>query len=197
MSPPPDAVIVAVAAIDRAYVEDRDPGGRRANYDRSIVAAIDAIARSTQRPVHAVFMPQLQSQAHDDAQYLGLLAAALTDGISREVLGGRPTSIEQRGVVASADVVIVGRYHPAVFAVSAEVPVLAVPYEHKAAGLMEAAGLSEFCIELDAVTPERLGACASELWERRDEVRDRLARTEPQLRASAARTSDLMAQLLR
>ena len=99
-TPPTDAVVVAVAAIDRAYADDPDPAGRRANYDRSIVAAVEAIAGSTQRPVHAVFMPQLQSQEHDDAQYLGSLAAVLSDGIGREVLGGRPTSVEQRGVVA-------------------------------------------------------------------------------------------------
>ena len=89
-------------------------------------------------------MPQLQSQARDDAQYLGLLAAALTDESAARCSAATDEHRATSGVVASADVVIAGRYHPAVFAVSAEVPVLAVPYEHKAAGLMEAAGLSEF-----------------------------------------------------
>jgi polysaccharide pyruvyl transferase WcaK-like protein len=99
-------------------------------------------------------------------------------------------------VFAAADLVIAGRYHPAVFAVSAEVPVLCVPYEHKAAGLMMAAGLAEFSVDLDDVSPAVLSSKAQELWERRAEVRRTLARTEPELRELSGRTSDLMAELV-
>jgi colanic acid/amylovoran biosynthesis protein len=193
---PADAVVVAVSAIDAAYAGDSDPSARRDNYDRSIVAALAALAACTDRPVHVVFVPQLQSEAHDDAPYLRRLASALPAEVGREVVGGRRSSVEQRGIFARAELVIAGRYHPAVFAVSAEVPVLTVPYEHKAAGLMDAAGLSEFCIPLDEVSPGRLSAVAADLWHRREEVRGRLAHSEPELRRRAARTTELMAELV-
>jgi colanic acid/amylovoran biosynthesis protein len=194
--PPPHAVIVAVAAIDRPYTGDADPAGRRANYDRSVVAAVSALADSSPQHLHVVLVPQLQSAAHDDAPYLERLGRALPDGVTFEVAGAHRSSDVQRGIFAAADVVVAGRYHPAVFAVSAGVPVLAIPYEHKAAGLMEAAGLGEFCVDLDDVSPELLATIATQLWQRRDEVREHLQATEPQLRALAARTSDLMAQLV-
>ncbi len=193
---PPDAVVLAVSAIDAAYAGDPDPSARRRNYDRSIVAAITSVAAGTDRPVHVVFVPQLQSEAHDDSPYLRGLASALPAEIGREVVGGRRSSVDQRGIFARADMVIAGRYHPAVFAVSAEVPVLTVPYEHKAAGLMDAAGLSEFCVPLDEVSPERLSAVAADLWQRRDEVRGRLAQNEPTLRGRSMRTTELMAELV-
>jgi polysaccharide pyruvyl transferase WcaK-like protein len=71
-----------------------------------------------------------------------------------------------------------------------------VPYEHKAAGLMAAAGLSEFAVDLDDVTPERLAEVAAELWDRQEEIRETLRRTEPALRELSGRTSDLMVELL-
>ncbi len=194
--PPDDAVVVAVSAIDRPYDRDPDPEGRRRRYDASIAAAVAAIADRSGRPVHVAFVPQLQSIAHDDTAYLRRLGHQLVDAITWEVVGGGRTSVEQRGVFAAADLVVAGRYHPAVFAVSAEVPVLCIPYEHKAAGLMAAAGLSEFTVELDDVSPERLAAVAADLWERRAEVRETLARTEPVLRELSGRTSDLMVELI-
>lgn len=191
-----DAVLVAVSAIDRTYSDDPDPQARRRNYDDSVLAAVGTVARRSGRPTHVVFVPQLQSAAHDDTRYLTGLGHRLPAGVTWEVAGAGATSVEQRGIFACADVVVAGRYHPAVFAVSAEVPVLCIPYEHKAAGLMAAAGLDEYSVDLDAVDPERLSEVAADLWDRRDEVRARLAVTEPALRALAGRTSDLVVELL-
>ncbi len=194
--PAAESIVIAVSAIDRPYVGDPDPAARKQRYDRSIVAAISAVAERSDRPVHAVFVPQLQSEAHDDTAYLRRLGRQLEGDVTWEVVGGRHSSIEQRGVFGAADVVLAGRYHPAVFAVSAEVPVLCVPYEHKAAGLMAAAGLSEFAVDLEDVTPERLAEVAAELWDRQQEIRETLRRTEPALRELSGRTSDLMVELL-
>ena len=58
----------------------------------------------------------------------------------------------QRGLVAAADLVLAGRYHPLVFAVSAHVPVVPIAYQHKATGVAEAAGLGDRVLHAAGLT---------------------------------------------
>jgi polysaccharide pyruvyl transferase WcaK-like protein len=102
----------------------------------------------------------------------------------------------QRALVASADLVIAGRYHPAVFAVGAGVPVVCIAYQHKATGVMDAAGASVQVMQVDDVTPEALTALALTVFDDRDAIAERLRSTAPALQARAARTSDLAAALV-
>ncbi len=192
-----DRVLVALSAIDWRYAGDPDPEGRRENYDRSIAAALGALAAEVgDRGVHVVLVPQLHSRKHSDVEYLRRLAERFDARISWEVLEGERTSPAQRGVMAAADLVVAGRYHPAVFAVSAHVPVLCIPYEHKAAGMMDAAGLGDFVVMLDDVEPEVVSSSILDVWRRRAEIRDRLEQSEPLLRQQSAHTNDVVARLL-
>jgi colanic acid/amylovoran biosynthesis protein len=192
-----DRFVVLVSAIDAKYQGAPDPAARRAVYDRSIVAAVDRLADRVGRDrLHVAFMPQLHSRKHRDAPYLERLGRMLGADISWELLSAQVRSDEQRSRFAAADLVIAGRYHPAVFAVSAGVPVLCIPYEHKAAGLMEAAGQAAHVVELADVTEERLTRAVDRLFDELDEVKAQLRAAEPALRRRARRTSELVAGVL-
>jgi len=192
-----DRFLVVVAAIDHAYPGDADPDARRRNYDESITEGIrHVVERMGADRAHVAFVPQLHSERHSDAAYLRSLGDRLGASVSWEVLEDRDDSIVQRGRFAAADLVIAGRYHPAVFAISAGVPVLCIPYEHKATGVMEAAGQYRYVLQLDDVTPQRLVDRLDELVDRRDQVSAELREVEPELRRRARRTSELVASLL-
>lgn len=193
-----DRFLLVVSAIDFPYPGDPDPAARRRRYDEAIVAAVRRVVERAGGPdrVHVAFMPQLHSAQHTDVPYLTRLGRMLGDEVSWEVVADSASSIVQRSRFAAADLVIAGRYHPAVFAVSAGVPVLCIPYEHKAAGLMEAAGQSAHVVDLDEVEASRLERAVDELFDRRDEVAKELAEVEPVLRARSRRTSELVAGLL-
>ncbi len=194
-----DRFLLVVSAIDRPYPDDPDPAGRRRRYDQAIVAAVRRVVERVgdERGVHVAFMPQLHSAQHTDVPYLTRLGRMLGSDVSWEVVADSASSVVQRSRFAAADLVIAGRYHPAVFAVSAGVPVLCIPYEHKAAGLMEAAGQSAHVVDLDEVDTPRLVRAVDELLDRRDEVAKELAEVEPVLRARSRRTSELVAALVR
>jgi colanic acid/amylovoran biosynthesis protein len=192
-----DRFLLVVAAIDYSYPGDPDPGARRRRYDESIAEGIrHVVQRMGVHRTHVAFMPQLHSQRHSDAAYLRSLGERLAPGTSWEVVEDRGDSDVQRARFAAADLVIAGRYHPAVFAVSAGVPVLCIPYEHKATGLMEAAGQHRFVLQLDEVTPERVVERLDDLVDRREEVAAALRQAEPELRRRARRTSELVAALI-
>ena len=192
-----DRFLIVVAAIDHSYPGDPDPDARRRNYDESIAEGIrHVVERMGADRTHVAFVPQLHSERHSDAAYLRSLGERLDPAVGWEVVEGRADSIVQRSRVAAAGRVIAGRYHPAVFAISAGVPVLCIPYEHKATGVMEAAGQHRFVVELDDVSPQRLVERLDELVDGREQVAAELREVEPELRRRARRTSELVAALV-
>ena len=102
----------------------------------------------------------------------------------------------QRGLVAAADLVLAGRYHPLVFAISAHVPVVPIAYEHKATGVAEAAGIGDRVLHAAGLTAADLVAAVDRTVADADALRATLAATEPALHALAARTADLAAGLV-
>ena len=174
----------------------RDPGGgRRELHDRSVVAAIDRVCE--RHPTSVVFLPQLHGSRHRDAPYLGQLADRVAAAKRVQVAPETLDSVAQRALIAEADCVIAGRYHPAVFAISAATPVLVIPYEHKAMGVAEAAGIGSWATWVTELEPERLGDQVVELVEHADDVRAALQQASVRLRELSNRSSDLAVNLVR
>jgi polysaccharide pyruvyl transferase WcaK-like protein len=173
----------------------RDPGDeQRARHDRSIAAAIDRVCRD--RPTSVVLLPQLHGRGHRDAPYLGGLAERVSTAKRVQVAPETLDSATQRALVAAADMVIAGRDHPAVIAISAATPLLVVAYEHKAMGLAEAAGIAEWATWVADVEPDALADLAEALIGRAAAVRAVLEPASARLRELSARSSDLAASLV-
>ena len=190
-----DAQLIVVSAIHWPYPNDPSPQLRQKEYDTAVIEAVKIFAES--RPTHVVFVPQLYGSMHRDTPYLEALARLLPANISCEVLSDTKSSNEQRALFAAADWVIAGRYHPAVFAVSAAVPVLCIAYEHKATGVLQAAGVPDAVMSIDEVTVEVVQAKARELLAARADLSARLQVAQVALREVSSRTSGAVAELVR
>jgi len=187
--------LIVVSAIHWPYTNDPSPQLRQKEYDSSVIEAIKIFADG--RPTHVVFVPQLYGSVHRDTPYLEGLARKLPSDISCEVLSDTKSSNEQRALFAAADWVIAGRYHPAVFAVSAAVPVLCIAYEHKATGVLQAAGAPDAVLSIDDVSVEVVQAKARELLAVRADLSARLEVAQVVLREVASRTSGAVADIVR
>lgn len=190
-----DAQLIVVSAIHWPYPNDPSPQLRQKEYDSAVVEAIKIFAEG--QPTHVVFVPQLYGSMHRDTPYLEALARLLPADIPCEVLSDTKSSNEQRALFAAADWVIAGRYHPAVFAVSAAVPVLCIAYEHKATGVLQAAGVPDAVMTIDEVTVEVVQAKARELLAARADLSARLQVAQVALREVSSRTSGAVAELVR
>jgi polysaccharide pyruvyl transferase WcaK-like protein len=183
-----------VAAVD--WSPRHRPGVSALVHDRSIVAALRAL--SVHDPVHVVLVPQLHG-LHADRPYLERLAGHLGPQsgprLSWEVLSDVHDSEVQRRLVAMSDLVVTGRYHPAVFAVAAGIPVICLAYEHKATGVMEAAGLDELVVAVEDVDEATLVGLVERVVA--DPPRHRVEAAARELRARSVRTAELAAALAR
>lgn len=200
-----DRPVVVVSAIDWGFPGHprRHRAERRAALRESVTMAVAALARHIAAdcgtPPHLAFAPQLRGP-HDDSAYLRQLADAVArnapEGTTTEVFDPSLDAAGQRARFASADLVVAGRYHPAVFAIGAGVPVACVAYQHKAAGVMEAAGVGDFVLGVDEVDVDSLTTLVLDTWAQRNEIADRLALSGPRLRAAANRTAEVAAGLV-
>ena len=197
-APRGDRQRIVVSAINWAYKDDTNVAARRENYDESVVEAIVALAADAASEV--VFVPQLHGSVHRDTPYLQTLVDRLVArgraNLDASVFDENNDMLAQRALFASADWVIAGRYHPAVFALSAGVPQLCLPYEHKATGVMAAAGLSDVVVPIEDVSPARLVETVAHLKAHRDDIVSRSREAADRLAAVSARTSDAVAELL-
>lgn len=172
----------------------RDPGPeRRQAHDDAVVDVMVELSETGRR---TMLLPQLHGPRHRDRPYLESLASRARErGADATVGPDTMSSDDQRALVAASDLVLAGRYHPLVFAVSARVPALVIPYEHKAQGIAEAAGIADYIVSLDHVDSdvllERLGTLLDDL----DGVRQTLAANGPTLEAAADATADRVAAL--
>jgi colanic acid/amylovoran biosynthesis protein len=194
-TPPEHTRLIVVSVIDYAYPDAPDRDSARARHDDAVIAALERVADKL-APAHVVLMPQVHGR-HRDAPYLERLAARLRSDLSREVLAEDVESRVQQRIFAAADVIVAGRYHPAVFSVLAAVPAVCIAYEHKSLGLMEAAGLREMALPIDEVTTERLGALVDRAVADAPRIRDQLQHARIGLQEQALRTADLAAALVR
>lgn len=192
--------LIVVSAINWSYKGAADVERRRRQYNDAVVAAIVVLINST--PSRIEFVPQLHGTRHRDTPYLlqlaDLLRAQISDtSVDIEVWDEDRDMMSQRALFASADFVISGRYHPAVFALSAGVPQVCIPYEHKATGVLALAGLSDVVLPIEDVTEEKLVSLATYVRDNAGDIRERSQRASVTLRALSSETSQGMAQLVR
>lgn len=189
---------VVVSAIDWKYEGDPSPDARRANYDTAVAGAVAELCSGG--PCEVVLVPQLHGSAHRDAPYLERLAGRIRDVVRNDVtvavFDESRDMLAQRALFASADFVVAGRYHPAVFALSAGVPQVCIPYEHKATGVLQLAGLSDLVVPIAEVTTERLVALARHVRDHADDVRVRSQRAAGELAALSSRSSRAVVELM-
>jgi colanic acid/amylovoran biosynthesis protein len=186
--PGDDRFVVAASALRWRWPGHPDPPAAQAAYDDAVVAGLAHLAE--RRPeAHVRFFPQLYGARHSDVEYLSGLGRRLPDGTSWEVVDPSLDSDAQQRLLGASDVVLAGRYHPQVFAIAAGVPGVCVAYEHKARGVMEAAGLGDLVLDAATVTPAALAKAFDRVLDEHDEIAARLREAGDELERRSARTT--------
>jgi len=192
--------LIVVSAINWAYKGDPNPEQRKKEYDELVAFAAVRLAEGN--PCDVLLVPQLHDTLHRDAPYL----EKLTDVIRRQsngaditvsVLDENQDMLTQRSYFAAANWVIAGRYHPAVFAISAGVPQLCIAYEHKAIGLLHLAGLQDIVLPIEEASTERVTHIVEHLLSNRTDIAQRSAVAATKLQKLSELTSDAVVTALK
>ncbi len=130
---------------------------------------VDTLRMTSQElDAHIVMFPQGYG-VWRDKPFLDFLAHMANLGNRIKVLSEDVNSNEQQALIGKMDLLISFRYHPTIFAVRQNVPCIAIAYEHKMRGFMQAVGLEENCLDLETVTLSQIMSKTESLCRRRGE----------------------------
>lgn len=90
-------------------------------------------------------LPQLNGSRQSDFPFLEEIACGLESVVA---LSPDSSSEEQEAIIEGADFLVGARYHSIVFSIIGNVPFLALGYEHKISGLLDALGLGNRCLDI-------------------------------------------------
>lgn len=119
--------------------------------------------------------------AHDDRLIARrLLAEARSQGLDNVDFVDAALSPEQlKAAYQRLNLLVATRMHSAIFALSRNVPALAIGYLYKSVGIMEMLGLERHALDIATIDAETLCAGFDALWSKREATRRHLAERIP------------------
>jgi coenzyme F420 hydrogenase subunit beta len=165
------------------YKDDEETG-------KKLLACFQSLAEFLVKGGYKILLiPQLFGE-RNDCELLEKIAA-----IDRENVSVLPPDVDaylQQIIISKLFCIITARYHPAIFALKAAVPVIAVYYEHKTKGLLEMAGIQAFGVDVHDVNVPKLINLFRSIEAGHSELRQRLQQAGASLRERAQRTTQIV-----
>lgn len=151
---------------------------------------------SQQFDAHFVVFPQ-RCGIWDDTPFIEFIVSVSGEGNRVHIVSAACNSDEQQALVGRMDGFISFRYHPTIFAMRQYVPCVAVTYEHKLRGFMQAVGMDEYCFDVGSVTAAQVLQKFEELWGERNEIRKRVESSVLRLERESLKNSYLAMLLMK
>ena len=142
------------------------------------------------------FFPQVWGplEAQDDRVAARRVVQRLNDVTESIFLVEEPLPPDLlKSIYGLMDVFIGTRMHSNIFALSQNVPVIAISYQPKTQGIAEMVGIGDWCVNITEVTPQMLVEKLQSLWESRSQVHVQLAQTIPLLVKRAEQAAIIVA----
>jgi tetratricopeptide (TPR) repeat protein len=98
--------------------------------------------------------------------------------------------------ISKCDLMIVCRYHSAIFAISAKVPFVTLSYSRKVTSAARMANLSDYVIDLSRIEVGQLSEKVSEILSKQDEIRSELETVSQSLKQAARENFSIISELL-
>jgi colanic acid/amylovoran biosynthesis protein WcaK/AmsJ len=142
-----------------------------------------------------VLLPHDYSPAADDRVLLMKILQQVKHKSHVRLLCGTYSAPELKAVIGQCDLVVSGRMHAAIAALSMHVPTVAIPYGHKFRGIMKMVGQEHYVC--DDTAPEAVASRAVEAWSCRESIRAELMVTVGATKKLALHNAQLVADILR
>ncbi len=170
--------------------------GQQAHYEAAVIATIQRFLEESEG--HVVLFAQVwgPTPAEDDRIPARRVAAAFqTTGRVHFVDAGlNPAQL--KGCYAHLDLLVGTRMHSNIFALTVGVPVVAIGYFTKTAGIMEMAGLSEWMVAIESATETTLPPLTLRAWTARDALHRHVRATLPAIISNAGTAADTIKNAL-
>lgn len=170
--------------------------GQQEAYEDAIRATIQRVLAESEGQVLLFAQVWGPTPAEDDRIPARRVAATFANSGRVHFVDAELNPAHLKGCYAHLDLLVGTRMHSNIFALSEGVPVVAIGYFTKTAGIMEMAGLSEWMIGIEVATTTTLPDLVLQAWNERDALRRHVAATLPAMIANAASAAILIQSAL-
>jgi colanic acid/amylovoran biosynthesis protein len=151
---------------------------------------------------HVVFLStntSLGGHPTDDRKTAGDVLALLDPAIRTQtsLIRGEYRPEEIKALYSQMTLHMGTRMHSVILAAAARTPVVGVAYEFKMFGVMRSLGLEEYVCDIEDMTEEELWRKVCTAIDRREQLRENVAKALPVLQTQARRNAQLIADMLR
>jgi colanic acid/amylovoran biosynthesis protein len=127
----------------------------------------------------------------------GMIKSALAEEGISAAMSGFYFADTSWSVIANLDLVIGSRFHTLIFALSSEIPAIAIGWAHKYAELMGLFGLDRFVLEHSQLKTDKMKELLVEAWENKDNIKQILSGGLPGIREQVDKVFDDVATILK
>jgi colanic acid/amylovoran biosynthesis protein len=170
--------------------------GQQEGYEAAITATIRRFLAESNGQVLLFAQVWGPTPAEDDRIPARRIASIFADSGKVHFVDAELNPAQLKGCYAHLDLLLGTRMHSNIFALSVGIPVVAIGYFTKTAGIMEMAGLSEWMIGIEFATDSTLPPLVMKAWHQRDVLRRQVATTIPPIVANAASAATLIQSAL-
>jgi colanic acid/amylovoran biosynthesis protein len=176
---------------------DQYPGfNRQKAYEQAIATSLHYFVQRHSCG-QVILFPQCwgPSEHEDDRIPSKRIARELSDlGVAVTVVNSPLAPDLLSAAFGQMDILIGTRMHSNIFALSHQVPVIAVGYLHKHQGIAELVGIPDWVCDIREIDSDRLTTLLDALWDQREALKAHLATVIPGLIAQAHMPGHLIAQ---
>jgi len=145
---------IGITPLEYKYPLSANPTEKQANYEKSIVSALDKLMDENEK-LQVEFFPQLYAK-YSDVPFIKKIIGDLKFPNRAYIFSDQKSGREQQLEIASLNYMIATRYHSAIFACKTGTPVECIVYEHKARAFMDTIGLGEYCLDIYHISQEEI-----------------------------------------
>lgn len=155
MAPRSGRLRIGVTARNWAFPHSLDPQAAQRRYEDALVEALEWLLAV--RDAEIIFLPQVIGPGNDDDRIVERrLAARLKRPDRARVIEDDLAPSKLIEMLGEMDMLLATRFHSAIFAMLARVPVVAIAYEHKTTGIMRRMDLGRWIVPIETVSGARL-----------------------------------------
>lgn len=146
--------IIGFTPLKYKYPNSDNPKYEFEKYKEIIVRFFDILMENDPELV-IEFFPQLYNK-HSDLPIIYEMISSMKYKDRTIVFSNNKNGVEQQLEISKLNTMIATRYHSAVFACKMQVPCICIAYEHKAVAMMESFELSDYTLDINNLTFEKL-----------------------------------------
>lgn len=193
----PNELLIGITARCWNFPNDNDRDIKIKQYSDALRITLEKIIEHNN--VKLIFFPQVIFYPDDDDRIISIqICNSIRHDLRKNVIILKENYFPEqlKAIIGLMDIFVGTRMHSNIFAVSMNVPVVAIAYEQKTYGIMKMIGLEDYTISISNIKAEKLIELIEKAIENREKIIKMIGDKLPLIKREAIRNGELIKHIM-